>query len=549
MKKVQFIVAIVLMVAAVFAAMGFFSFRRADNQKDILFNTERAVEDIRMVSESPHSILHPLERAGVRNYLYGRLEDMGGSPAVLQYDSVPCKFGGTIDIANVYCKFEPDGQDTSGAYLMMVAHLDSRFPEKTPDGRTVCSYGAADDGYGLAVALELARGAMTYSHEWNQGLKILFTDSEEHELDGMRKALEEDFHLFDNVGLLINIDARGVRGPALLFETSEGNSGLMDFYCRNAAMPYTYSLTSWIYSRMPNSTDFTPAKPHFPGYNFSVIDNIHYYHNDRDNFRNVHPDAVAHYGVQLEPMLREYLSGKEYADVRYFCSDQDNTVFTVPGLCTFNLGKTADYVLNAVIMLVFLFVMKCYMDIGRIKVKKVLLNAVSILGTGLLAGAAATGAVWLAARIAGVPFSLTSMKFLSCDWIIALAAIFIMLASYAVFFVRKAGKSEGFVFEHVLGAVLLALILSAVLLFTVGEDFFLMFPVACVLAGLFFHLIIYLNLISLPVLLLILMTGVSFLYNLYAAITAGALGVVVFLAYLYTVMIASMLRCYMNQRR
>lgn len=549
MKKVQFIVAIVLTVAAVFAAMGFFSFRRADNQKDILFNTERAVEDIRMVSSSPHSILHPVERARVRNYLYGRLEDMGGSPAVFQYDSVPCKFGGTIDIANVYCKFEPEGRDTSGAYLMLVAHLDSRFPEKTPDGSTVCSYGAADDGYGLAVALELARGALTYSREWNQGLKILFTDSEEHELDGMCKALEEDIQLFDNVGLLINIEARGVRGPALLFETSEGNAGLMDFYCRNAGMPYTYSLTSWIYRKMPNFTDFTPAKLHFPGYNFSVIDNLHYYHNDRDNFSNIRPEAVAHYGVQLEPMLREYLSGEEYADVMHFRSDRDNTVFTVPGLFTFNMGKTVDYMLNAVILLVFLFVMKCYADMGRIRVKKVLLNAVSVLGTGLLAGGAATGVVWVAAKIAGVPFSLTSTKFLSCDWIIALAAIFIMLAAYAVFFVRKAGKSEDFVYEHVLGAVFLALVLSGVLLFTVGEDFFLMFPVACVLAGLLFHLIIYLNLISLPALLLILMTGVSFLYNLYTALTVGALGVVVFLAFLYTVMIASLMRCYMNQRR
>ena len=92
-------------------------------------------------------------------------------------------------------------------------------------------------------------------------------------------------------------------------------------------------------------------------------------------------------------------------------------------------------------------------------------------------------------------------------------------------------------------------VFSGVLLFTIGENFFLMFPVLCALVGLIFHLIIYLNLVSLPALLVVELTGVSFLYNLYTAVTVGALGAVIFLAFLYTVMIASLMRCYMNQRR
>lgn len=548
MKKVQFITALVLIVAAAFAAMGFFTFRNADNQKDVLFSTDRAVEDIRRISARPHSIEHPVERAQVRWYLHDRLEDMGGKPQIFYYDSIPCKFGGTLNIANVYCKLEPRGRDTSDAYLMLVAHLDSRFTEQTPEGETL-SYGAADDGYGLAAILELTRGALTYAREWNQGLKILFTDAEEHELDGMRYALEKNNQLFDRVGLLINLEARGVKGPALLFETSGGNAALMDFYTENARMPYTYSLTSVIYGFMPNFTDFTPARRLFPGYNFSVIDNLHFYHNDRDCFSNIHPESVAHYGVQLEPMLRKYLTDKEYADPDYFRSGEDRVAFTVPGIKTFCLTQKDNIILNAVVLLMFCLAMVLYIGFGRARFGKVLLNAFWILVTGLLAAGAATGAVWAAAKIAGVPFSLTALKFLSWDGILALALTAVMAVAYVIFFLHKSRKSENFVFEHLLGLVLLMLILSGVLLFTTGENFFLIFPAACALTGLLLHVILYLNILSLPLLLLAEMAFLPFLYNVYTALTVGALGIVMFLAFLYTVLTASLVRCFMTQRR
>ena len=548
MKKVQFLTALALIVAAAFAAMGFFTYRNADNQKNILFSTDRAVEDIRFISARPHSISHPVERARVRWYLHDRLEDMGGNPQIFHYDSIPCKFGGTLNIANLYCKFEPQGRETSESYLMLVAHLDSRFAEQTPDGETL-SYGAADDGYGLAAILELTRGALTYAREWNQGLKILITDSEEHELDGMRYALERDNRLFDRVGLLINLEARGVKGPALLFETSRGNAALMDFYVENARMPYTYSLTSVIYRYMPNFTDFTPAKRLFPGYNFSVIDNLHYYHNERDNFSNIHPESVAHYGVQLEPVLHKYLTDKTYADTDYFRSQEDRVVFTVPGIKTFCLTRTENWILNAAVLLMFCLAMILYRGLGRVRPGKVLLNSLWILLTGVLAGGAAEGAVWAAAKIAGVPFSFTALKFLSWDWALALGLIAVMFVAYLVFFLRKSRKSENFVFEHLMGLILLMLVLSGVLLFTTGENFFLIFPAACALTGLLLHVILYLNIMSLPVLLLAEMAFLPFLYNVYTALTAGALGVVIFLAFLYTVLTASLMRCFMNQRR
>ncbi len=549
MKTLKVVAAVFLTVSIAFVSMGWPFIPESGNLKNTLFETQNAVDDIEVLSSSPHSVLHPEERAAVRRYLAGRLTELGGNPAVFYYDSIPSKFGGSLDIANIYCCLNPRDKDTASSYMLLVAHYDSRFPEETPHG-TVCSYGAADDGYGLGVILEIVRGALTYSEKWSQGLKVLFTDAEEHELDGIRCALREDSAVFDNVGLVINVEARGVKGPCLLFETSDGNAELMDFYIRNAQYPYAYSLTSSVYRFMPNFTDFTHLKPKFPGYNLSVIDNLHYYHNDKDNFSNINPGSVAHYGAQLEPVVREYLTGKQYSDPDCFRSDKDLVVFTVPGLRTFTLGRTACYVLNAVVLAMFVLAVSAYAVSGRIRgLRNVLVNALWITAAGISAAVLCTGIVFCITAVADIPFSFTATKFLEADWILAAVLVALTGVSYIIFFIRKAAESDYFVYEHILGALLCVIVLSAVLLFVTEDNFFLMFPAACTLAGLLLHVLVYMNIFSLPAFLLVEMTCLPFLYNLYTALTVGSLGLVMFLAFIYLIMMTSLMRCFMVQKR
>ena len=351
------------------------------------------------------------------------------------------------------------------------------------------------------------------------------------------------------MGLVVNVEARGVKGPALLFETSSGNAALMDFYTEYARYPYTYSLTSAVYDIMPNYTDFTLLKPLFPGYNFSVIDNLHYYHNDRDNFSNIHPESIAHYGVQLAPMVKEYLTGNQYSDPDYFRSRENKVVFTIPGLGTFSFSRTGYCLLNAVTLALFVLTLTLYVVTGRIKLRKVFYNSLTILGCGVLIAAVATGLAYAATRISGVPFSFVSTKFLSWDWILTLVVIALTVCLYIWFFTSRVRRSESFVFEHVLGLLLLILAVSAVLLVTVGENFFLLLPALCAIAALLLHMFVYMNVMSLPALLPVVLTGASFLYNLYTALTVGSLGIIMFLVYLYAIMAASLVRCFMYQRR
>ena len=248
-------------------------------------------------------------------------------------------------------------------------------------------------------------------------------------------------------------------------------------------------------------------------------------------------------------MLREYLTGKQYSDPEYFRSDDSRIVFTVPGLGTFNFTRTGYYLLNAVALALFVLTLSLYAAIGRVRMRNVLRNSLTVTCCGILLAAAVTGVVYAAARLSGVPFSLFSTKFLTWDWVLSLVVAGLTAFLYIRFFVSKVRKSDNFVFEHVLGLLLVMLVLSAVLLFTVGENFFLLLPALCAVVALLLHLFVYMNLMSLPALLLVEITGVSFLYNLYTALTVGSLGIVMFLAYFYLIIAASLVRCFMYQRR
>ena len=197
----------------------------------------------------------------------------------------------------------------------------------------------------------------------------------------------------------------------------------------------------------------------------------------------------------------------------------------------------------------FVLTLTLYVVTGRIKLRKVFYNSLTILGCGVLIAAVATGLAYAATRISGVPFSFVSTKFLSWDWILTLVVIALTVCLYIWFFTSRVRRSESFVFEHVLGLLLLILAVSAVLLVTVGENFFLLLPALCAIAALLLHMFVYMNVMSLPALLSVVLTGSSFLYNLYTALTVGSLGIIMFLVYLYAIMAASLVRCFMYQRR
>ena len=534
------------------------------------FSAARAVKDIEVISKEHHSVAHPEERAAVREYLVQRLEQLGADTVMqYRYDSLTGPKNKhvvyTFDAVNVLAEFAPaDIQDPT--YLLMVAHYDSRYSQPMPKD-TVWSYGAADDGYGVSVILETVSQALKYRQDWKQGIKVLFTDAEEVGMMGMTAIWENDREVFDNVGFMINIEARGPWGPALLFETCPGNEKVMDLYAKAAEYPFTYSLTTVVYGFMPNFTDFTIVKDEIPGMNFSTIADINHYHTDLDNFSNISAKSIQHYGAQIEPVTREYLTDEVYADKDFFRAEDDTVNFTIPVLGLFNFSKGQYMVLNIIVFILFLLVFALEGVRGRLKALKVFKASLAILGIGI--GVLVLGELiaYLCALISGAKFKLFGvMHGVSFDNVAMIVSVALMaLICVAVYIsgrnkaIRKVSGSmrasaasnaaAKYAFNSLYGTLALMFFLSAVLLFALGENLMFFIPLTFAAAALILYRLTSLKLWMLCAIALILLHAFSFLYALAMALTIGAFGAVAMLAFFDIMVLVPMADIYLSSNK
>lgn len=526
---------ILLFVVLIAAFLSFSFWNLPFISKGNSFDSENVVEDIRVMSSERHSVAHPEARAKLRDYLVTRLEQLGADVSIYHEDSLEAR-GYEFDIDNIVADFPVEG---SSSTLLMVAHYDSRYPW-VPIRDTTCSYGAADDGYGVAVILETLTNVLKSRADWKQSLRVFFTDAEEVGMVGMKTLYAQNKELFEDVGLMINLEARGPFGPALLFETSPQGSKLVDFYSKHAKSHHTYSLTNVVYGFLPNFTDFTIVKDDIPGMNFSTIADINHYHTTLDNFENVNPASIDHYGVQVLPIVTEYLTGEEYSDKNYFRGGEDDVFFTIPMLGLFKFSKLTFIIVNVVLVLLMVLMLV----LSRCKFGKAFKYAGITLALAI--GALAFGLLltWLGCLISGAamkPFGvITGMMF---DNALMIAGSFALLV--AMWFFNKKYSSQ----EVFFGALLAVAILSLALLFAIGESMLFMIVFAfCVIAYFLYQLTDW-KVFLLAGIALSCLHVFSFLYSLAMALTVGAFGAVLFIAVFDLMMIVPMCREYLHNRK
>jgi len=534
------------------------------------FSAARAVEDIEVISKKHHSVAHPEERAEVREYLTARLKELGADTIRLfKYDSLVGPQNKhvvyTFDAVDVLAEFPPQKAMEDTTYLLFVAHYDSRYSQPMPKD-TVWSYGAADDGYGVSVILESVSQLLKFRQDWNQGVKVLFTDAEEVGMMGMKAIWENDREVFDNVGFMINLEARGPWGPALLFETCPGNEKIMDLYAKAADYPFTYSLTTVVYSFMPNFTDFTIVKDEIPGMNFSTIADINHYHTDLDNFSNISAKSIQHYGAQMLPVAAEYLTDPVYADKNYLKAENDTVNFTIPVLGLFNFSKGVYTVINIVVFVLFLLLLGLDVLRGRVKMKKVLVKALVVLGTAVGVLLLGEGIAWLCSVIAGAKFKLFGIiSGVAFDNAAMVASTAIMAVICVMVYVSgrekairqasgsmRASAVTNAVTRHaeslLYGTLVLMLVFSAALLFTIGENLMFFIPLTFAVAAMILYRLTSLKLWLPVAVALILLHAFSFLYALAMALTLGAFGAVAMLAFLDIMVLVPVADLYLTSK-
>lgn len=184
------------------------------------------------------------------------------------------------------------GSGVEGAVLLL-AHYDTR-PQTA---------GAADDAVGVATILETLR-ALGEGFLPGRDILVAVTDGEEYGLFGAQAFVEQSSWV-DDVEFLINIEARGNRGPSMMFETSAGNLELVSLFADQAPFPFGNSLSYEVYRRMPNDSDFSAFRATaVAGLNFAVIGNHPAYHTVLDSPDRLDRRSLQHHGSNVLALTR-----------------------------------------------------------------------------------------------------------------------------------------------------------------------------------------------------------------------------------------------------
>lgn len=550
-------------VLIAFLAYGFLTQPGPQPLESSGFSSARVVEDLKVISADNHSVIHPENRAVVRDFLAGRLEELGAEPVLYHYDSLEAR-GMTFDVTNILAEFPPKKEMSDTTYLMLVAHYDSRYSEPFLKDTTECSYGAADDGYGIGVILECVNQTLKSREYWHQGIKVLFTDAEEPGMWGMKSIYENNHEVFDNVGLLINVEARGPWGPALLFETGTGNSKVMDLYSKEAKSPYTYSLTTTVYKIMPNFTDFSVVKDEIPGLNFSTVADINHYHNELDNIDNISEKSIQHYGAQILPVVNKYITSEDYAKTDALVSNEDSIFYTVPGLGLIKYSNKTNIILGIIFAILTILLIVFETLRGKVTLDKVGANFLTILLAGVFVFGVGELVAYISAVAAGVPFRLFgTVRGIMGDNIIMLVSVIVvtiiamivylkfrsdaikvaqnsMRASAAIMAIRRHA------YRSLYGVMLLFALLEVILLFVIGDNFMFFVPLFMAFLGILMYNMTKCKFFLLAGMAFIMLHAFSFYYALAMALTIGALGAILMLAFFDIMLLIPMADLYLT---
>lgn len=291
-------------IALVLAALAFGAWglwlphARSLDAPDDTFSAERALEIVRSLARAPHPLGSP-ENTRVRREIVRRLQDLGFETRVqsapVVYDH-PLREESRVRVAwahNVVARREGS---TDAPALALMSHYDS-----VPSGP-----GAGDDGSGVATLLEVARALGSREEPLRRDLILVITDGEEIGLMGAQSFLRED-PWANEIGLLMNFEARGAAGPPFMFQTGPGNAALVAEFAKAAPRPNASSMSIEVYRRMPNDTDATIVEAsEIPYLNTAFVDDYFRYHAGSDTPENLSLRTLQHEGDNALALVRHF---------------------------------------------------------------------------------------------------------------------------------------------------------------------------------------------------------------------------------------------------
>lgn len=502
------------------------------------FDATRAYAHLEQIAQEPHSVFDRPALESVRQYICDQIEAAGLEYQRVQHNdtvqrNAKTEEDETVEVHNIYAQI--DG--TSGQYILLMAHYDSS-PYKIKYGEvTEGSHGASDDGYGVATLLEVMRSINASGQQPTNGIKFVFTDSEETALAGAEALVNENAAYLADVNIVINVEARGNRGPLYMFQTSANNQNIIRLFAKTQA-PFSFSVAAEVYKYLPSDTDLSPfLDAGYPAMNFSTLNDLRNYHTKDDTLENTSIRTLQLYGDEISSLVMEYASNADYSNADSFSSGSDSVFFSLlPGvLINYSTGISWGFIAVTLVLAVIILLLSSKRGILQ---GKALLKSLG-MWVGFLLAAAVIGflAVWLPCLITGTSFHLMFMPYVPFDRgflaiaMIALAALSVLCA----WFQKKRNNNFFAIFG---GGITLQCIMLPVFAFVLhGGTYLFLWPVflsLLVFAITAFgkkpwHTVLRLCLTAVLVFFTVL-EYFLFIYSFFLAMTIGALVIMMFLS-------------------
>ncbi|MBB5082806.1 M20/M25/M40 family metallo-hydrolase [Nonomuraea endophytica] len=275
------------------------------------FSAARAFEDVRAVAREPHPTGSPANDR-VREHLVARLKSLGFDTRVQEGVGVlPLPYAGTTAVGRVRNVVATRPGTASTGRIILAAHYDS-----VPGAP-----GAADDGAGIAAVLEVAR---TLPPKLRNDVVVLLTDGEEAGLLGAESFARQN--RFDGPVVVLNHEARGVRGTVQMFRSS---GGLIDVYGTAAPHPAADSAFASLMGLLPNNTDFHVFdQARWMGLDSAFVGGGAYYHTPLDDPAHLDRGSLQQMGDNTLAVA----SALGSRDLGGLASAGESVFFTVPGM-------------------------------------------------------------------------------------------------------------------------------------------------------------------------------------------------------------------------
>jgi len=376
----------------------------------------------------------------VRARLAESLRELGYAPE--ERSMLSCgRYGACARVHRVIVRHA--GTASSGSVLLL-AHLDA----------VGASPGASDDGAGVACGLEIAR-ALRASGPLRNDVLILFVEGEELGLLGAEAFVRED-PIAREVRAVINLEARGTRDAASLFQLSRGGGVLVDVAGRQGSRPVGSSLFSTIYERMPNDTDLTVfLERGYLGMNYAFTGGVEHYHTARDDVKNQDPRSVQHLCDRAFASVRALGDYDLHAPARYELVWFDVLAFAVVRYPVAAALPIALAALSALLLASVLAVRARRATIGELGI-----GAVAWLATIVVGAVAALGVVIAIRSAGGMP---TPWIAHPSPMLFALVALAIVATVAPVWLARRVLSAEGYALAIWIMHALVGVALSATL--------------------------------------------------------------------------------------